>query len=245
MSNSTLAERLDLRCIRCPVRHHAVCRALDGSNLHELSDIMVHRHFKAGAGIIHQDDTSQLFAIIVSGVVKLTRLLPDGRQQIVGLLSESDCLGNVISAVNHDEAECVTDVELCCFQSKQFDRVLKDHPEIEHRLFQKALEDVDEARQWITVLGKRNAVEKVAAFLLWLWNGEENHCLHAPKTDGNPVVRFPFSRREIADFLGLTLETVSRNLSKLKAAGVIQLIDSNCIELRDLDSLRRIAAADN
>ena len=100
----------------CPVRHRAVCHALDGSNLHELSDIMVHRHFKAGDSIFHQDETSQLFAIIVSGVVKLTRLLPDGRQQIVGLLSDADCLGNPFTADSHDEAECVTDVELCCFR---------------------------------------------------------------------------------------------------------------------------------
>lgn len=104
----------DLRCARCPVRHHAVCSTLPGPHLHELSDIMAHRHFSAGDEILHQEETSQLFAVIVSGVVKLTRMLPDGREQIVGLLTATDTLGEIDASVSHNSVECVTDVELCC-----------------------------------------------------------------------------------------------------------------------------------
>lgn len=241
MSASEPVVRPDLRCENCPVRHHAICRALDGSHLHELSDIMIHRRFKAGAEIVHQDDTSELFAIIVSGVVKLTRMLPDGRQQIVGLLSEADCLGDVFSAVSHDNAECVTDVDLCCFRRKQIETVLKARPELEHRLLQKATEDLEEARQWMLALGRKTATEKVATFLLWLRNEEQNHCSHAPSLEDDPIVYLPISRGEIADFLGLTIETVSRIVSKLNTSGVIRLIDNRCIEICDLDGLRRVA----
>ena len=118
--------QFDLRCTQCPVRHHAVCSALDGSHLHELSDIMAHRHFSAGDEILHQEETSQLFAVIVSGVVKLTRMLPDGREQIVGLLTATDTLGEVNASVSHNSAECVTDVELCCFKRMQFEAVLRE-----------------------------------------------------------------------------------------------------------------------
>ena len=224
------------------MRHHAVCHALEGSSLHELSDIMVHRHLEAGESIIHQDETSQLFAIIVSGVVKLTKLLPDGRQQIVGFLSDADLIGNLFSADSHNEAECVTDVELCCFRRTQFERVLQDHPELEHRLLRKSLKDVDDAREWLTALGRKSATEKVATFLLWLRGSGQHVCPYIRESEGHEVVEFPFSRQEIANFLGLTLETVSRTLSKLNTAGVIRLIESNVIELTELENLHDIAS---
>lgn len=226
----------------CPVRHRAVCRALDGSNLHELSDIMVHRHFKAGDSIFHQDETSQLFAIVVSGVVKLTRLLPDGRQQIVGLLSDADCLGNLFTGDSPDEAECVTDVELCCFRRAQFEGVIKEFPEIGHRLLQKSLKDIDDAREWLTALGRKSAIEKISTFLLWLRGDGEHHCPYVQEVDGHEIVEFPFSRQEIANFLGLTLETVSRTLSKLNSGGTIKLIEANRIELTDVDQLYEISS---
>ena len=107
---------LDLRCKQCPVRHHAVCEALGGSDLNELADIMIHRHFRPSDEIFHQEETSQLFAVIVSGVVKLTRMFPDGREQIVGLLTATHSLGDVYTGMSHNSIECVTDVELCCFK---------------------------------------------------------------------------------------------------------------------------------
>ena len=171
-------------------------------------------------------------------------MAPDGRQQIVGLLSDADCLGDVFSAVSHDGAECVTDVELCCFQHKQFDAVLKAHPELEHRLLQKTADDLNEARQWIFALGQKIATEKLATFLLWLLKERQSHCVYALRLEGIPVVHIPFSRREIADFLGLTIETISRIFSKLKASGMIRLIDSRNIEICDTDGLRQIADPD-
>lgn len=243
MTNLKPIEGLDLKCANCPVRHRAVCQALDGSNLHELSDIMLHRHLSAGDTIVHQDETSQLFAIIVSGVVKLTSLLPDGRQQIVGLLTEADLLGNLFSSDSHYDAECVTDVELCCFRRSQFERVLQEYPEVGHRLLEKSLNDVDDARKWLMALGRKSAIEKVATFLLWLRGNGDHHCPYLRGGDGREIVEFPFSRQEIANFLGLTLETVSRTLSKLNTAGTIQLIESNRIELIDPEQLRDIASS--
>ncbi len=241
---SAPAEEADLRCKRCPVRHHSICRALDESHRHELSDIMIHRHFAVGQEIIHQGDASKLFAIIVSGVVKLIRVLPDGRQQIVGLLSGAACLGDVFSAVSHDSVECVTDVELCCFQRPQIESVFKTHPELEHRLFQSVAKDLEDAREWMLTLGRRTAREKVATFLLWLGKDEQNHCPDAPKPQDDPILDIPFARHEIADFLGLTLETVSRIFSRLNATGVIKLSGAKSVEIRDINVLRQLAEPD-
>lgn len=232
---------LDLRCAKCPVRHHAICSALDTTHTHELADIMTHRHFCAGDEILHQDETSQLFAIIVKGVVKLTRMLPDGREQIVGLLTGSDILGDIETSQNHDNAQCVTDVELCCFRRRQFETLLEKHPELAHFLLKKASANLDEARDWMTVLGRLGATEKVARFILWQCNKEHPGCIHQASQQDRRVVHMPLKREEIAGFLGMTIETVSRNMSKLKTDGIIELINSKDIRIMDIDRLRDLA----
>ena len=237
--------QFDLRCTQCPVRHHAVCSVLDGSHLHELSDIMTHRHFSAGDEILHQEETSQLFAVIVSGVVKLTRMLPDGREQIVGLLTATDTLGEVNASVSHNSAECVTEVELCCFKRTQFETVLREHSELGQYLLLKSRQDLEKAQQLMTLLGRLGAIEKVSAFILWLWREEQIHCLHKQEPDGNPTINLLLTRAEIADFLGTTIETVSRNISKLRSMGLIKLTDMKIIEICDVHGLREIAQSDD
>ena len=231
----------DLRCAQCPVRHHAICNALGASNIGELSDIMTHRNLSAGDIILHQDESSELFAVIMSGVVKLTQILPDGREQIVGLLAASDSLGNPVSSVSNENAECVTDVQLCCFRRAQFGAVLRANPELEHRLLEQTVSDLKQARQWMTVLGKLGAQEKMARFILWLWRENHNMCPHRDPLESDSTICFPLKREEIAGLLGMTIETVSRNISKLKAASIIDLLDSKSIALRDVPKLQQIA----
>jgi CRP/FNR family transcriptional regulator len=223
------------------VRHHAVCDALGASNIGELSDIMTHRTLSAGDAILHQGESSQLFAVIMSGVVKLTQILPDGREQIVGLLSAADSLGNPVSSVSNENAECVTEVKLCCFRRAQFGSVLRANPELEHRLLEKTVNDLKQARQWMTVLGKLGAQEKMARFILWLWKENRNICPHRDQSEPGSIIYFPLKREEIAGLLGMTIETVSRNISKLKADGIIDLLDAKSIELRNVPRLQQIA----
>ena len=244
MSRLEPVVQFDLRCIQCPVRHHAICSALDGQHLHELSDNVIHRHFSAGDEILHQEETSKLFAVIVSGVVKLTRMLPDGREQIVGLLTATDTLGEIDASVSHNSAECVTDVELCCFKRTQFETVLREHAELGKYLLHKSRQDLEKAQQFMTLLGRLGATEKVASFLLWLWREGQSHCLHKAESDGNPTINLLLTRAEIANFLGMTLETVSRNISKLRSMGLIKLIDTKVIEITDIEGLREIAQLD-
>lgn len=228
-------------CASCPVRNTGICCALADEHLNELSDIMIHREFAAGSEIAHQEETSQLFAVVVAGTVKLTRVLEDGRQQIVGLLSASDSLGDLYADNSHDTAECVTDVTLCCFPRKRFETVLKNHPELQHQLLLRAMNDLDDARQWILALGQKSAEEKVASFLLWLWDKQQYHAATEQDPDGALIMSSPFVRREIADFLGLTLETTSRQFSKLRTKGAIGLLSHKRIEIKNLDALRQLA----
>jgi CRP/FNR family transcriptional regulator len=227
-------------CADCPVRKSSICCALDDKHVTELADIMTHRHFAAGHAIVHQEDTSELFAIVLEGTLKLSRVLEDGRQQIVGLLSASDSLGNIFARKSHDTAECVTDVTLCCFPRKRFDAVLKRHPELQHQLLLRAMEDLDETRQWMLALGQKSAEEKVASFLLWLWDKQQYRVATEQNRDAL-IMTCPFKRREIAEFLGLTLETTSRQFSRFRTKHVIALPSHGQIEIKNLDTLRWLA----
>ncbi len=173
--------------------------------------------------------------------MKLTRMLPDGREQIVGLLKGTDILGHLETSISHDNVQCVTDVELCCFRRKQFEAVLDRHPELAHYMLKKSSSDLDDARDWMTVLGKLGAIEKVARFIMRLYEQEHPRCAHLPIEAGNQVVHLLLKREEIAGFLGMTIETVSRNMTKLKSDGLIELLDAKSIRILDVDRLRDVA----
>ncbi len=233
---------LDHRCSNCPVRHHAICAVLDNQSSHALSDIMVHKQLVPGQPLWSDKDEAHLFAIIVSGTVKLFKMLADGRQQIVGLLFPSDCLGRAYSETQQTFAEAVTNVELCCFPRQQFEHVLTQHPELEHALLEKTLTDLDNAREWMIALGRKTASEKIASFLQQMSRRSElTRCPNHRPTPDLPTFVLPLARAEIADYLGMTMETVSRNLTKLRVDGVIRLIDGQTVEICDADRLASLA----
>ena len=232
----------DRRCENCPVRHHAICSALDNHGCHALSDIMIHKHYQRGEPLWSEEDEAHVFAIVVMGTVKLFKILANGRQQIVGLLFPSDCVGRAFSETQQTFAEAATEVEVCCFPRQQFENVLKQHPELEHALLEKTLADLDNARDWMVALGRKTAGEKVASFLLQMsLKSELTRCPNDRPTPNYPVFALPLARSEIADYLGMTIETVSRNITKLRVSGVIRLIDGHTIEVCDPDQLARLS----
>ena len=238
MAFSEPAAFLDRRCETCPVRHHAICSVLESHDCHALSDIMVHKHCKRGQALWSEEDEAEFVAIVVTGTVKLFKMLADGRQQIVGLLFPSDCLGRAFSEKQHTFAEAATDVELCCFPRKQFEHVLKQHPDLEHALLKKTLNDLDHARDWMVGLGRKTAGEKVASFLSEMARKSElTKCNHARPNANVPTFVLPLTREDVADCLGLTIETVSRNLTRLRVDGVIKFIDTRTIEVCNPDAL--------
>jgi CRP/FNR family transcriptional regulator len=233
-----------LPCSHCQVRQAGICRTLSDEHLSQLASMMVQRHFPAGSVIIHQEEASHLFAIVLAGTIKLSRILHDGRQQIVGMASTQDIIGELFSKVSHDSAECVTDVTLCCFPRKRFEAFLTGHPELQRELLLQAMDDLDQARQWIMALGQKGAEEKVATFILWLLEKQSYLDRTGSDSDDALILHCPFTRGEIAEFLGLTLETVSRQFSKLRMSGVIRLARAKQIEIRDIDALRLLAERD-
>jgi CRP/FNR family transcriptional regulator len=222
-------------CVACEARNRGVCSALDAAQLVALAKTSTKRWLETGAELVGDAETVEGYANILSGVVKLIKGLPDGREQIVGLQFAPDFLGRPFQDESALSAQAATNVVLCSFPKRAVEALIKQSPQLEHSLLRQALRELDEARDWMLTLGRKNALERVASYLLLI----ANYVDPTAQSDSNVVAfELPMSRLEIADFLGLTIETVSRQLTKLRADGVIQVKQSRHIAISSRTRLR-------
>jgi CRP/FNR family transcriptional regulator len=228
-------------CDTCPVRTTSVCSALPRHHRMTLAQQSHIRRIRKGDVIAHEGDSITQVASITSGVAKMTKTLSDGRQQIVGLGFPSDVVGRPFAETSGVRVEAATDVTMCSFRRPQFEGFLRDHPDLEQFLLKAKLDELDVARDWMLVLGRKTAMERVATFLAMLAKrARQEPAGDAPQTD-TLTFELPLSRSEIGDYLGLTLETVSRQFSKLKKLGIIMTEDGRSLTIRDVDRLTSIA----
>lgn len=237
-----------VRCASCPIRERAVCSYCDGPELQALDKIKSYRSVASGGEILAAGEDVHFVGSIVSGVVKLTKTLVDGRRQMVGLLFPSDFVGRSTARRSDCDAVAATDVTLCTFDRRSFDQILRNTPNLEHRLLEMTLDELDATREWLVLLGRKSAREKVASFLCLLARRTAPPSRSAEREaleDGNVSVQIPLTREDMADYLGLTIETVSRQMSALKKEGLIRLIDARDIEITDLAQLIELSGEDS
>lgn len=229
------------RCDRCAVHNRSICGS-SSQAAQELEKISRIRHFSPGQTIVAEYSESGFVGNVVRGVVKLQRTLEDGRQQVVGLLFPSDFFGHPFRDTTSFSFEAASDVELCVFDRKAFEAILQRHPEVEHEILIKALTELDAAREWMVLLGCQSARERVASFLLMLLRRAKTAgCGQADKTSPR-MIRFPIKRKDIALFLGTTLETISRQIQWMVRRGILHGVDANTFEVLNPGELARVAA---
>lgn len=231
-------------CELCSIRNRAVCGALSEDELDQLNRIARRRSISAGETIMSDEEPADFLANILAGVIKLTKTLADGRQQIVGLQFAPDFLGRAYSLNNPYFAEAATDVELCCFPRADFERLLKVFPGLEHRLFERSLDELDAAREWMLLLGRKTAEEKLASFILMLAIRAASIGCTGDELPNEAQIVLPLTRSDIADYLGLTIETVSRQITRLKIDKVIQPLDSRTFLISNIETLAAFAGQD-
>jgi CRP/FNR family transcriptional regulator, anaerobic regulatory protein len=229
-------------CLACAVRQTALCHVLSPQQLASLNRRSFRKRYATGQLISGVSATEEWYATIVSGVIKLIKALPDGRQQIVALLLPSDFLGRPFKATSPYVAEAATTVELCCYSARDFERLLAEQANLKQLFLERALDAVDAARDWMLLLGRKNAREKVAAFLLMIARGGGSRACGAP--DQIERIELPLSRTEMADYLALRLETVSRQLNWLEAVGVVKRLDRRGMAICNVGELERISGSD-
>ena len=223
-------------CNACAIRNRAICADLDDSEIGLLNGIGRRRQLEAGEQLMWEGDEAVLVANVIDGVLKLASHSADGGEQILGLAYPSDFLGRPFGETAPYGVEALTEAQICVFERKDFDRFARDHPRLEHKLLERTLTELDRSRRWMMLLGRMNAGQKVASFLLELTDR-----LGKAGAGGETFVTLPLSRQQMADVLGLTIETVSRQLSRLRSTGLIDTPSRREIVLRDRRELEELA----
>lgn len=224
----------DHPCFSCAVRELAVCGVLESAALRAFKATGPTVHFEPGDTVVFEADNAANVYSLTSGLLRLSKLLPDGRRQIAGFLFPGDFLGITMEEEHAFTAEAVAPSTLCKFPRVRFDEYVAAHPQLERRLYAVAAHELAAARQQLVLLGRKTATERVASFLLML-SGRCSAGL------GTTEVDLPMSRIDMADYLGLRIETVSREISGLKAARVIQLTGRQSFRIVDRARLDQLA----
>ncbi|MEZ5886087.1 MAG: Crp/Fnr family transcriptional regulator [Paracoccaceae bacterium] len=222
-------------CGACQIRHRAVCARCEPDELARLDEIKYYRTYEAGQTVVWAGDRMDFVASVVTGVATLTQTMEDGRTQMVGLLLPSDFVGRPGRDIAPYNVIATTDLMMCCFRKKQFEVLLGTIPHVSQRLLEMTLDELDAAREWMLLLGRKTAREKIASLLAIIARREAS--LNLRPSQGRMVFDLALTREAMADYLGLTLETVSRQMSALKRDGVIELEGKRRIIVPDFDRL--------
>lgn len=232
-----------VECGDCPIRHRAVCARCEHDELLRLEEIKYYRSFEAGQTVIWSGDKMDFVASVVTGIATLTQTMEDGRTQMVGLLLPSDFVGRPGRSIAPYTVTATTDLMMCCFRKKPFENMMLTTPHIGQRLLEMTLDELDAAREWMLVLGRKTAREKIASLLSIIARRDAALALSQPSD--RIVFDLPLTREAMADYLGLTLETVSRQMSALRKDGLIQLEGKRHVTIPNFDQLLEEAGDDN
>ena len=223
-------------CSGCPIRHRAVCAECGTDDLAVLEKAKSYQTFFAGARIASEGEPLTHFSSIVAGAATMSRLLEDGRRQTVGLLMASDFIGRPGRRTTAYDVEALSEVTVCRFERQTFERLVRDTPAIATRMLAMTLDELDAARELAVVLGRMTAREKVASFIVSLARRLAALDRGAAPA-GGVTIELPLSREQIADHLGLTIETTSRQFTALKKEGLIALPNGRTVMIPDFQLL--------
>ncbi|MGK2740516.1 cyclic nucleotide-binding domain-containing protein [Tepidicaulis sp. LMO-SS28] len=226
-------------CASCDVRTRAVCSALSNDELKELALHSRHRAIDAGETVFFEGDPTEAYYVVMDGALKLYKLLADGRRQITGFLFKGDFLGLAYCEDHSFSAEALKDSKLCQLPKGQFEAMADESGALGRRLLSIATSGVACAQEQMLLLGRKTAAERLASFLLWLSSAQGRG-----GDDSADLISVPMSRADMADYLGLTVETVSRTVTKFKTGKLIRLQAQNGIEICDRGELEAIAAGE-
>lgn len=223
-------------CNHCKARNHSACAHLNPAEQARVVAIMTTLEVGPNSSVFDEGEPAHNVYNVTAGALKVYKLLPDGRRQITGFLFPGDFLGLTHNDVYAYSAETLIPTALCRFPRGKLEALLDEIPHLEQRLLSMASHELAAAQDQMVLLGRKSARERVVSFLLMLSNAAVRR--EAP---ANPV-SVPMTRTDIADYLGLTIETVSRTLTQLKKQGLIELMDEKLIRLAQPGELAEIAS---
>lgn len=192
---------------------------------------------KPGHTLYHQGDPADLLYEVVQGVARQERVLPNGRRQVISFGFAGDIVGFPYDGLHTSTCQMITSGTVISHRAGALERISAD-PDLHQRVFEAALTEIGVLHDHFQTLGCCSAMEKVAGFLTKLVDRI------GVDASGQTVVRLPMCRSDIADYLGLSTETISRMVSQLRALQVITLVDVQTIVVRDTEKLSMLAEGD-
>ena len=190
--------------------------------------------FAAGQALFWEGDDAVHIFDVLEGVLRVYRIMSDGRRAIVGFIHPGDVLGVSFQDRYLFTAEAVTKVKVRRFARGRFFAMINESPALRPQLFATLCDEMSAAQDQMLLLGRKTAEERVVSFLL---------AIHR-KSAAGAEIELPMSRQDMADYLGLTIETVSRMMTSLTRRGLIAAGAPHVVALRKLSTLREIAGND-
>ena len=240
-SGMSLAEAVTKR--NCAETGHSRCgvcsnlfAALDDDERAALDRLRRHAAFAPKELVFAQGDVASRVFSLSQGVVRIYKLLPDGRRQVVGFALPGDFLGLTLLDHHTLTAEAIEPTVACSFPRPGFRRLVDGNLVALRRMNQLVSQELAAAHDRMMMLGRYTAEEKMAAFLL-SWRERQRGRARAAR-----MTPLPMSRRDIADYLGLTIETVSRTFTKIERSGVIEIAPGG-VRIVDEARAAQLAAA--
>jgi CRP/FNR family nitrogen fixation transcriptional regulator len=211
----------------------SVARSGQLDELIALEQLSSRRSFARDEEIYAEGDRADCWFKVVSGTVRICKLMADGRRHIAEFFYAGDCFGLDGMVERAFAAEAVGDVVVVRFNRAATERLINERPALARRMCNMTLRSLAHAQTRLLLLGRMTAPERVASFLIEL--GE--------RRDVQRTLDVPMSRNDIADYLGLTIETVCRVLSAMKRDGTIAIPHPHRIQICDRDALEALVEA--
>jgi CRP/FNR family transcriptional regulator len=227
---------VSLPCETCPVRDRAACSVLEPAERAALAKAGRMRALRKGETLFAAGDESTACATLVEGALKVSSIDDEGNERILALIHPTGFVGELFAPFAHHDVVALTDSRLCTFARSDLEAAVLHYPKLARALLRRSQEDLHESRQLMALTSRRSAGERVAGLLYSLAEAASHSPCH-PAT----AFQLPLKRSEMAQLLNLTVETVSRNLTRLEREGLIRRKGARGIELRDPARLAELA----
>ncbi|MEO1488259.1 MAG: Crp/Fnr family transcriptional regulator [Pseudomonadota bacterium] len=225
-----------LACADCPVRETAACAVLSPEERDALAAVGRTRELKRGEMLFAAGDEDAACATLVSGALKVAAFDEEGNEQILALVHPSGFIGELFAPFAHHDVVALTPSRLCTFARRDIEAAITNYPALTRALLRRSQEDLLATRALLELTGHASAETRLAALL-------HDFSCSASQSSCHAAVEFelPLTRGEIANMLGLTIETVSRKLGEIEDTGAIMRKGKRGIQVLDPAQLIAIA----
>ena len=227
---------MSLACATCPVRDRAACAVLDENERDELAQRGRHRTLQPGDVLFRAGEKADTCATLTKGALKVTSTDSEGRERILALVHPAGFIGEFFQPFDDHEVVALAESEVCLFAGSDIERAMADYPALARALLRRAQEDLHASRSLLALTGKLDAQAQVAGLVLGFAQAASDSPCHPARQ-----FELPLSRADIANMLGLTIETVSRKITALEKSGAIARSGKRGIELLDPARLSLLA----